>query len=132
MVPRSRWFALAVLAGLLICLCGSQPLSAQNSNVTITLSMGSNGSCTQNGSTAVIDVKTNQTATYVGPTSTTPFQVTFSSTSCPFNTCTITGSTGAQSPKSGTAGNTYSYTGITINGQSCSNGAGLMIRVKTP
>jgi hypothetical protein len=125
---RASRLAVAVVAGFLICLGGYQHASAQNS-VVITLSYNG-GTCQQNGASAVINVTTSQSVSYTAGNS-VPFQVSFSSSSCPFATCTISGSTPAQTPQSGTGGNTYNYNGMTINGQQCNNPGSMGIHINS-
>ncbi|MGA2903677.1 MAG: hypothetical protein ABSD98_07590 [Candidatus Korobacteraceae bacterium] len=124
MTSRASRLALAVVV-LLVCLVGYQPASAQN---TVTINLTYNGgTCQQNGAAAAVNVTTSQSVSYMAANS-VPFQVSFSSSSCPFATCTITGSTGGQTP-SGTVGNTYYPSSVSINGQNCNNPGSMGIRI---
>ena len=125
MAPRWIWVVLAVLVVLMICPTTYQRVNAQNS-LTITLT-NSNGTCQQNGSTGVIQVTPTTSVTYQASGNTTPFQVSFSS--CPFATCPINQSTGAQTP-SANANGTYNYSAMSVNGQSCNNVSSMGLRVK--
>lgn len=131
-VPRSR-LALPVLLALLIVLpaCKKEQPVQGSSSLTIKLA-NANGQCTQNGSTGVIDVEQDQDVTYELDVAgaNTQFNVQFSS--CPF----ASGKCPADSPQ-GTAqdmgtptasavNNTYYYSSVTVNNQTCTNGSGTL------
>lgn len=125
---RQSRFALAVVPALLIVLTScNKPTVAQAGPFAITLAYN-NGQCTQNGSTGVIDVEQDWDVTYKTASAMTPFNVQFSS--CPFATgkCPVS-SGGSQNPGTPTASsvnNTYYYSTVSINNQTCNNGPGTL------
>ncbi len=132
MTSRQSRCALLVIVACLIIVSGchedhpaASPTAAQAGPVTLSLAYNG-GQCTQNGSSGVIDVELNQNVTYIGPSSTTPFYVPFSS--CPFAAanCPVNSPNGGPqnpgTPTGATANTTYYYGTVTVGGQSCSNG----------
>ena len=131
MAPGSRWFALAALAALLICFTSCQRVSANQNNQTITIAMNGDGTCTQNGSSGVIDVYKNQPVVYQGATALTEFQVGFST--CPFSSCPVSSPSGTAvnvGAPTGTAGTTYNLSSMTINNQQCKSMGAMGVRIK--
>ena len=131
MRPGCRRLALAVVVAFLVFSLGCNHRVKQLAPQTISLSYN-NGNCTQNGGTAVVELDPTGSVTYQSATAVGQFQVQF--TTCPFASCPITSSNGspanAGQPKSGTAGNTYYYSSITIGNQPC-NGLGAMgVRIR--
>jgi hypothetical protein len=130
MTSRQSRFALLLVMVLLIHLpaCNRErPVAA--GALTITLAI-SNGQCTQNNSTGVIDVEDDQDVTYeLGAAGANPqFNVQFSS--CPFASanCPVNSPQGtsknAGTPTASAVNNTYYYSSVTVNNQSCKNGSG--------
>jgi len=93
-----------------------------------------NGNCQQNGSTGVIDVPSGQNVIYQGASALSQFNVGFST--CPFasGNCPVNSPNGTPmnvgQPTGSAVGNTYSYTGLTINNQTCTNGGQMGVRIK--
>ena len=91
-----------------------------------------NAVCEQNGSTDVIEISPNQAVVYQGAAVLRQFEVRFAS--CPFSSCPVSSPHGTSvnigPPKADAAGQTFNYTGITIDDLSCSNGAALGVRIK--
>jgi hypothetical protein len=139
MTSRQIRFALPVVLALLIVLPSCSKLAVgQPGPFTISLAYNG-GQCTQNGSTGVIDVEQDWDVTYQGAAALSEFNVQFSS--CPFaaGKCPVNSPQGAtQNPGTPTAAsvnNTYYYSSVTINGQSCNNGTntfGVHIKPGTP
>jgi|SRR5208283_188460 len=107
------------------------PPPATPSALQITLSVGPNNSCLQNGILGGNAVIGTDGVTWVGPTSTTSIAVTFST--CPFSTCSFSSAAGGGSVSSGaasgTSGTSYAYSSITIGGSQCSVGTdGIVMR----
>jgi hypothetical protein len=130
MTSRQYRFALSVVLALLIVLpsCKKNVVGAPGP-YQISLSYNATtGQCTQNNSSGVLDVDDNWTVSYIGSSVTTPFDVEFSS--CPFATgkCPVSspngGSQNVGTPVPASVNNTYYYSSITINGQTCNNGPG--------
>jgi hypothetical protein len=138
MTIRCSWLALAVLAALLVCLPAYQRVRAGQAAPTsqnISLAYNSNGTCTQNGSSGVIDIVNNLPVVYQGATALTQFQVQF--TTCPFaaSNCPVNSPNGSAvnaGTPTGTVGTTYNYSSITINNQSCKGVSSMGVRVKNP
>ncbi len=90
-----------------------------------------NGACQQNGSYGIVDVGPNQPVIYQGAAPLRNFQVQFAE--CPFASCPVDSPHGISinvwKPKAGAAGNTFSYTGITINSQPCTNASGMGVHI---
>lgn len=129
MTSRQVRFALPLLIAFLTILPGCQenhPVGLVGS-LTIKLA-NNNGQCTQNDSTGVIDVEQDQDVTYeLAASSANPeFNVQFST--CPFASgkCPANSPQGTSddmgTPTAASVNNTYYYSSVTINGQSCNNG----------
>jgi hypothetical protein len=92
----------------------------------------SGGQCQQNGGTEIVEVFQNQQVVYQGANAVSQFEVQF--TRCPFASCPVTSANGSPvnvgQPNPGTAGNTYNYSGLTINNQQCSGVGPMGVRIK--
>jgi len=142
MTSRASRLALAVVVGLLICLGGYQPASAQPTTLTITINYNG-GTCSQSSSDGqagpVINVnQSSQTVTYQSATAVSTFQISFSS--CPFSSCPVTSTNGsgvsAGQPNASAVGNTYNYSSVTFgsgaNQQSCNNPGSMGVHIRNP
>jgi hypothetical protein len=140
MFKRQHSFAtvLALLIAIAFPACNKEkekpPMAtAANANpLEITLTVGPNNSCLQNGIQGGKAAIGADGAKWQGPTSTTAITVTF--TTCPF-TAGCSFSSGAtpgwvpSGPASAPSGTTYAYSSITIGGSQCSvSGDGLVMR----
>jgi hypothetical protein len=132
-----RLFALAVMASILAVLpgCHSNPTGQQQGPQYIMLTYN-NGNCQQNGSSGVIDIWSSQSVIYQGASALNQFNIQFSGTSCPFaaSNCPVNSPNGnainVGQPTGSAVNNTFYYSSITINNQTC-NGVGSMgVRVK--
>ena len=118
MSPRQSWLALVVLASFLVLL----PSLSSQSTTSINL-VYNGGTCTQNGSTGVIDVDSGSDVHYQSPAAVSYFQVQFAT--CAFSTCPVTSPKGAPTdagvpPSSGT----FYYSTVIIGNQTCNNPPG--------
>lgn len=134
MTSRCSGLALVVVVSFLVFLPGCHhdiDHSKQLGPLQISLSYN-NGSCQQNGSSGIIDVFQNQAVTFQGATALSQFQVQF--TTCPFRACPVNSPNGtavnAGQPNPGAEGNTYQYSGLTINNQQCNLASPMGLRVK--
>ena len=130
-----RLIALAFVTGFLVFLpgCHRTPPTAAGP-LTIALTIDNNGNCQQNGSTGAIDLAPGQSAIYQGASAVSQFQVQF--TRCPFASCPVNSPNGASvntgPPVPNAAGNTYLYSGMSINNRQCNNIGPLGLRVWPP
>ena len=92
-----------------------------------------NAACEQNGSTDVIEISPNQPVVYQGAATLRQFEVRFAA-ACPFAACPVSSPHGTSMnigpPNPATAGNTFNYSGMTINNEPCRNGATLGVHIK--
>ncbi len=131
MTSVRRLFVLAAVAGLLIFLPGCKSTKPGGQGPQYVMLTYNNGNCQQNGSSGVIDVVPNQAVIYQGASALSQFQIQFSS--CPFASCPVSSPNGNSvnvgQPNTGAAGNTYYYSGMTINNQQCNDIGPLGVRV---
>jgi len=131
MVSGSRWLTLALLVASLIGLTSCQRVSANQATQTVAISMNADGTCTQNGSSGVIDLYKSQPVVYQGAATLQQFQVQFST--CPFGSCPVNSPSGAAvnvGAPSGTVGTTYNLSSVTINNQTCKSVGSMGVRLK--
>ena len=135
---RGRMMSLSsrCLIGLVICLpllllVGCHKKASESGPQYIMLTFN-NAVCEQNGSTDVIEISPNRAVVYQGAAILRQFEVRFAS--CPFAACPVSSPHGTSvnigPPNPGMAGATFNYSGMTMNNESCSNGATLGIRIR--
>jgi hypothetical protein len=131
---RSR-ITLAVLVSLLVFLpaCNRHvPVKGEGPFYIMLVYNG--GSCQQNGSMGTIDVPQDQPIIYQGATALSNFQIElqrcpFAAVNCPVNSPNGN-SVNVGAPVPGSANTTFPYSAMTINGQACTDGAQMAIRVR--
>jgi hypothetical protein len=121
-----------ILASLLLLFPGCRNQSGRTPDPLYIMLTFNAGNCEQNGSYGMVDVYENQAVIYQGAALLSDFQVRFSR--CPFESCPVNSPHGTSEnvgrPKAGTAGTTFNYSGITIDGNSCNGAANMGIRIQ--
>ena len=119
---------LAVLAG---CRSDKAPAAPGPQYVMLTYN---GGNCQQNGGTGLVDIDPNQAVVYQGASTLSQFQIQLSS--CPFASCPVNSPNGTSqnigTPKPSAAGNTYYYSGMTIDNEKCTDMGTMGVRIKNP
>jgi len=134
MMSVRRLFAAAAVAGLLMVLPGCHRTPTGQLGPFYIMLTYNNGNCQQNGSSSVIDVPMDQNVIYQGASSISQFNVVLAS--CPFasGNCPVNSPNGTPmnvgQPTSSAKDNTYTYTGLTINNQTCTDGGQMGVRIK--
>jgi hypothetical protein len=122
--------AVAVLAGCLLVLPCCHRAQAKSPLLYVLLTYN-NGVCEQNGSSDVVAVAPDQAVIYQAASMLRDFQVRF--TTCPFASCPADSpherSENVGRPNPGTAGATFTYSGLTMSGQPCQNAGAMGVRV---
>jgi len=128
---RSRT-AIAAAVVLVCCLagCHSQPASDEPQYIMLTYN---GGSCQQNGSPGMLDVRQGQAVIYQGASQLRNFQVGFAD--CPFiaGNCPVKSPNGNSinvgKPNADTGGSTFMYSSLTIDNEPCTNAAQMGVKV---
>ena len=131
MVLGPRWLAFALLVTSLAWLTGCQRVTASQNTQTVAISMNVDGTCTQNGSSGVIELAPAQPVMYQGAANSTQFQIQF--TSCPFSSCPVSSPNGMAvnvGAPTGTPGTTYNISSMTINNQACKGVGSMSVKIK--
>ena len=115
----------------LLLLAGCHKKTSESGPQYIMLTFN-NAACEQNGSTGILEISPEQPVVYQAAATLRQFEVRFAA--CPFTSCPVSSPHGMSMnigpPNPGTAGTTFNYSGMTINGEPCNNGATLGIRIK--
>jgi len=128
--------AVRCLIGVMACLSllllpGCHKKTSESGPQYIMLTFN-NAACEQNGSTGIIEISPNQPVVYQAAAVLSQFEVRFAA--CPFTSCPVSSPHGTSmnigAPNPGTAGTTFSYSGMTIDHEPCRNGATLGVRIK--
>lgn len=131
MISNCRRGAFAVLAGCLFFLPGCHRATKDSGPFYIML-MFNGGTCSQNGSSDVIEIDPDRAVIYETAAELTDFEIRF--TACPFTSCPVSSPNGRSinvgPPNPGTVGTTFMYSGITMNHESCDNAGKMGLRIK--